>query len=97
MLRFVSLVRVHEGTDVDGIVSAGRKMCEEDADIRSGSVVAGLGLMRSYGAPEADYAMVLDFADEDAMNRWAAGLHHQAFGLVVGSAVDTFTVTQYHF
>jgi len=95
MLRFVSLVRVHEGTDVDAIVSAGTKMCEEDADIQAGTVVAGLGLMRSYGAPEADYAMLLDFADEDAMNRWAAGSQHQAFGEVVGSAVDTFTVTQY--
>jgi hypothetical protein len=96
MLRFVSLVRVHEGTDVDAIVSAGAKMCEEDADIQSGSVVAGLGLMRSYGAPEADYAMLLDFADEDAMNRWAAGPHHHAFDVVVGEAVDAFTVAQYH-
>jgi hypothetical protein len=96
MLRFVSLVTVHEGTDVDAIVSAGMKMCGEDPEIQSGSVVTGLGLMRAYGAPEADYLMLLDFADEHSMNRWAGGSHHQAFGQVVGSAVDTFTVGQYY-
>jgi hypothetical protein len=96
MLRFVSLVTVNEGTDLDAIASAGTKMCEEDPEIQSGSVVAGLGLMRSFGAPEADYLMVLDFADEDSMNRWAAGSHHEAFGQVVDSAVDSFTVGQYY-
>ena len=96
MLRFVSLVAVHEGADVDAIVAAGMKMCEEDPEIQSGSVVTGLGLMRAYEAPEADYLMLLDFADEDSMNRWATGPHHQTFGQVVGSAVDTFMVGQYH-
>lgn len=44
MLRFVSLVRVHEGTDLDAIVSAGTKMREEEADIQSGFVVAAWAL-----------------------------------------------------
>ena len=46
MLRFVSLVRVHEGTDLDAIVSAGTKMREEDADIQSGFVVAAWAFTR---------------------------------------------------
>lgn len=95
MLRFISLVTVVEGTDVDAIVRAGETMCQDDPDIQSGTVAGGLGLMREFGAPEADYSIVLDFADVDAMNRWAVGEAHQAFGAVVGSAVASFAVTEF--
>ncbi len=73
MLRFISLLTVREGADVDAIVAAGEAMCRDDPDISAGTVAAGLGLMREMGAPEADYSMVLDFADAEAMNRWAVG------------------------
>jgi hypothetical protein len=95
MLRFISLVKVHAGTDVAAIVEAGATMCAADESIVSGQVSAGLGLMAAYGAPEASYALVLDFADESGMNTWAAGPAHAAFGAVVGEAVDSFMVTQF--
>jgi antibiotic biosynthesis monooxygenase (ABM) superfamily enzyme len=96
MLRFVSLVTVRDGTDVDAITQAGAAMCRNDPDIRTGTVEAGLRLMAGLGAPEADYSIVLDFDDADAMSRWAAGPEHQKFGEVVGTAVASFVVTQFH-
>ena len=95
MLRFISLVKVHEGTDVQPIVAAGATMCAADDNIISGQVSAGLGLMAAYGAPEASYTMLLDFADQQAMDAWATGQAHADFGTVVGSAVETFMVTQF--
>jgi antibiotic biosynthesis monooxygenase (ABM) superfamily enzyme len=95
MLRFISLVTVREGTDVEAIVTAGGTMCRNDPDIRQGTVAAGLGLMRSAGAPEADYSMVLNFADAEAMNRWATGPAHQKFGETIGDVVASFVVTQF--
>jgi hypothetical protein len=95
MLRFISLLTVREGTDVGAIVAAGEAMCREDPDITAGTVAAGLGLMREMGAPEADYSMVLDFADADAMGRWAVGPAHQALLAVTGDAVESFVVTQF--
>ena len=95
MLRFISLVTVRDGADLGAIVTAGAAMCRDDPDIRDGTVAAGLGLMRGAGAPEADYSMVLDFADADAMNRWAAGPAHQKLLETVGDAAESFVVTQF--
>jgi hypothetical protein len=95
MLRFISLVTVRDGTDLDAIVTAGEGMCRDDPDIRAGTVAAGLGLMRGAGVPEADYSMVLDFADADAMNRWAVGPAHQKLLETVGDAAVSFVVTQF--
>jgi hypothetical protein len=94
MLRFISLVTVRDGTDVDAIVEAGAAMCRDDPDIEDGTVAAGLGLMRAAGAPEASYAMVLDFVDADAMDRWAVGPAHQELLQVVGDAVESFVVAE---
>lgn len=95
MLRFVSLVAVRKGTDIAPIVAAAAAMIEADPDIRAGQVGSGLQLMAHFGAPEADYSFSLDFDDDEALQRWAVGPAHQAFGAVVGDAVESFMVTEF--
>jgi hypothetical protein len=95
VLRFISLVAVREGTDVDAIVAAATEMIDTDPDILAGQAGSGLKLMAHFGAPESDYSFSLDFDDDEALNRWAVGPAHQALSAVIGDAVESYMVSQF--
>ena len=96
MFRTISLVQAKEEADVAAIVSAARRMIEDESEIVWGQVMGGLRRMKQTHS-EASYSMILDFEDEDSWRRYGAGPHHAAFAAIVAPIIERVTLTEYVF
>jgi hypothetical protein len=94
MFRHIALVTLKPGTDVAAVVARARTVIEQDPNLLFGEVRESIGLVRAK-LPEASYAVVVTFPDQDAYDRYVGGAAHRAFASAVRSQIDSLVVAQY--
>jgi hypothetical protein len=90
----VSLIEVAEDADVNLLLAASRQAIADEPAVIRGEIESSLGLLKD-AVPHADYSLILDFEDEEAMKRYLLGAPHAALAALVDPLVSRVMITQY--
>jgi hypothetical protein len=94
MFRMIALIRAKSENDVPLMVGESNKAILEEPSISSGRVVERSAL-RVHGDFQADYALVLDFADKEAFERDTKGEAHKRLVAAIWSFVASSMSIEY--
>lgn len=86
--------RLTDPSRVDDVVTAFRRLIEDEPLIRHGEVRAGLRLAEDLVA-HAHYSWALDFDDESAWRAYMVSPHHAKCAALVTPLLDSSILTEY--
>ncbi len=94
MLRVICLGRLTDPAAAERVVSAARRLIEEDPNVIAGEAAVGLRLMEE-AVQHAHYSWIFDFEDEAGWHRYIEGAPHRQFAAVVDPVYESAVITQY--